>query len=393
MHQRADHRTQGFSPARRYGGNSGRIRGLDGTPQRREGSSMKVKLPVRKAILNRRTYEAPAEGRSDKLRLDFNENTSGCSPAVLRALAKLTSKQLAMYPEYQLPTRRVARYFGVRSEELLLTNGGDDALRVFFDTFVEPGSGILICEPTFPMYRYYAEIYGARISVLRYGSEMEFPLEGVIAALRKKPCVLFIANPNNPTGTLLQKDDLRRILKAAAHTAVVMDEAYAEFSGFSVVRWIRKYPQLFVARTFSKVAGLAALRLGAVIACKESLALVRRAMPPFPVNLASLVAAEAALSDGATMRRYVLQVQHLRRWFAAELEKLVVKTYPSGGNFLLANFGPSGPALFQKLEKQGILLRERSKDIGPGFVRITIGTQSEMQRLLKTIRKEWKTSA
>jgi histidinol-phosphate aminotransferase len=354
---------------------------------------MKVKLPVRQAILNRRTYEAPAEGRSGKLRLDFNENTTGCSPAVRRALANLNTKQLAMYPEYQAPTLRIARYFGVRPEELLLTNGGDDALRVFFDTFVEAGGSILICEPTFPMYRYYAEIYGARIAVLRYGSEMEFPLEGVIAALRKKPRVVFIANPNNPTGTLLQSEELRRILKAATHTAVVMDEAYAEFSGFSAIAWIRKNPQLFVAKTFSKVAGLAALRLGAVIACEESLALVRRAMPPFPVNLAALVAVEAAVADWATMRGYVTGVLRLRTWFASELEKFGVKSYPSAGNFILANFGPSGPALFRKLEAQGILLRERSKDIGPGFVRITIGTQSEMQRLLKTIRKEWKTRA
>ena len=354
---------------------------------------MKAHLPVRKAILNRRTYEAPAEGRSNKLRLDFNENTSGCSPAVRRALAKLTTKQLAMYPEYLAPTRRIARYFGVRSEELLLTNGGDDALRVFFDTFVEAGSSILICEPTFPMYRYYAEIYAARISVVRYGSEMEFPLEGIIAALRKEPRVLFIANPNNPNGTLLHKEELRRILKATTHTVVVMDEAYAEFSGFSAIPWIRRNPRLFVARTFSKVAGLASLRLGAVIACKESLALVRRAMPPFPVNLAALVATEAAIADRATMQAYVNGVKKLRTWFAAELVKLNVKTYASAGNFLLANFGPSGPALFQKLEKQGILLRDRSKDIGPGFVRITIGTRSEMQRLLRTIRKEWKAPA
>jgi histidinol-phosphate aminotransferase len=352
---------------------------------------MKVKLPVRKAILDRRTYEAPAEGRSDKLRLDFNENTSGCSPAVRRALARLTTKQLAMYPEYEAPTRRIARYFGVHPEELLLTNGGDDALRVFFDTFVESGTSILICEPTFPMYRYYAEIYAARISVLRYGSEMEFPLEGVIAALRKKPRVLFIANPNNPTGTLLQKEELLRILKAATNTAVVMDEAYGEFSGFSAMPWIRKYPHLFVAKTFSKVAGLASLRLGAVIAREDSLALVRRAMPPFAVNLAALVAAEAAIADRATMRSYVNEVLRLRGSLAADLNKLGVKTYPSAGNFLLANFGPNGPALFYKLERQGILLRERSKDIGPGFVRITIGTQSEMQRLLETIRKEWKT--
>jgi histidinol-phosphate aminotransferase len=351
---------------------------------------MKVRLPVREAILNRRTYEAPAEGRSDKLRLDFNENTAGCSPTVRRALAKLTAKQLGMYPEYQAPTMHIARHFGVRPEEFLLTNGGDDALRVFFDTFVEAGSSILICEPTFPMYRYYAEISGARISVLHYGREMEFPLENVIAALRKKPRVLFISNPNNPTGTLLQASELRQILKAAKQTAVVMDEAYGEFSGFSAVTWIRKYPQLFIAKTFSKVTGLAALRLGAVIASEASLALVRRAMPPFPVNLAALVAAEAALADRATMRGYVSEVKRLRAWLAGQLGRLSVKTYPSAGNFILANFGPSGPALFRTLESKGILLRDKSKEMGDGFVRITIGTSSEMRRLLKTIRKEWK---
>jgi histidinol-phosphate aminotransferase len=351
---------------------------------------MKVHLPIRRAILERRTYEAPAEGRSNKLRLDFNENTSGCSPEVKRALTELTAKQIAMYPEYRAPTTRLARYFGVRPQELLLANGGDDALRVFFDAFVDPRSSVLICEPTFPMYRYYAEIYGSGITVTHYTSEMQFPLEAVLAALRKKPRVLFIANPNNPTGTLLQPEAIRKILNAATHTAVVLDEAYAEFSGVTVVPWIREYPQLFVARTFSKVAGLAALRLGAVIACEDSLSLVRRAMPPFPVNLAALVAAEAAIGDRATMRCYVNEVKRERVRLATELETLGVRTYPSAGNFLLANFGLSGPALFRRLEKQGMLLRDRGKDMGPGFVRITIGTRSEMRRLLQAIRKEWK---
>ena len=219
---------------------------------------------------------------------------------------------------------------------------------------------------------------------------MEFPLEQIIAGLGRKPRVLFIANPNNPTGTLLHEKELRRILRAATHTVVVIDEAYAEFSDFSVVPWIRRYPQLFVARTFSKVTGLAGLRLGAVIAREESLAPVRRAMPPFPVNLAALVAAEAAAGDRSAMRAYVNEVKRLRKRLAAGLHELNVKTFPSAGNFLLANFGPKGPALFGRLEKQGILLRDRSKDMGAGFVRITIGTNSEMQQLLRLIRKEWK---
>jgi histidinol-phosphate aminotransferase len=348
---------------------------------------MKVQLPVRQAILDRRTYEPPGEGRASKLRLDFNENTAGCSPKVTRALAKLTPKQLAMYPEYERGTRRLARHFGVPPNELLLTNGGDDALRVFFDAFVDAGSSVLICEPTFPMYRYYGEIAGAKIEVLRYGSEMEFPLEAVVAALRNQPRVLFIANPNNPTGTLLPLEGIETILKGATNTAVVLDEAYAEFSGVTVVPWINKYPQLFVTRTFSKTAGLAGLRLGAVMACADSLVILRRAMPPFPVNVAALTAAEAAVSDPQTMRRYVRDIVKVRGWFEKELYKLQVRTYPSAGNFLLANFGPSGPELFKTLERQGILLRERSKDMGPGFVRITIGTRSEMERLMKQIKR------
>jgi histidinol-phosphate aminotransferase len=348
---------------------------------------MKARLPVRKAILQRKTYEAPAEGRLNKLRLDFNENTSGCGPAVLRALRKLKPKQLAMYPEYAESTRRIASYFDVAAEELLLTNGGDDALRVFFDAFVEPTSHILICEPTFPMYRYYAEIAGARVETLRYGADMEFPLDEFVAALRKKPSVLFIANPNNPTGTLSQPDAIKKILRAATNTVVVIDEAYAEFSGVTMLPWIRRYPQLFVARTFSKAAGLAALRLGAVMACRDSLSILRRAMPPFPVNVAALVAAEAALQEGAAIRNYVKQTRVARERFSGDLQRLGVKTFPSAGNFLLADFGPQGPALFKELAAQNILVRERTREIGPGFVRISIGTASEMKRVVKSVRQ------
>jgi histidinol-phosphate aminotransferase len=348
---------------------------------------MKARLPVRRAILERRTYEAPAEGRLGKVRLDFNENTAGCSPAVLRALAKISAEQFAMYPEYQAATAKLAKYFRVSPDELMLTNGGDDALRVFFDAFVDAGSHILICEPTFPMYRYWAEIAGAGIEVLRYGAEMEFPLDAAVRALRRKPRVVFIANPNNPTGTLLEPRDIKKLLKAATHTAVVIDEAYVEFSGATVTPWIGRYANLFSARTFSKAAGLAALRLGAVIANQRSLGLLRRAMPPFPVNIAALVAAEAAAKDQARIKRYVSEVKRLRGWFATELKTLGIKTYPSAGNFLLADFGPGGPELFKKLERQGILLRDRSHDMGAGFVRITIGTEAEMRKLLKAIGK------
>jgi histidinol-phosphate aminotransferase len=349
---------------------------------------MKVHLPVRKAILLRRTYEAPAEGRAGKIRLDFNENTSGCGPAARQALVRLTAKQIATYPEYEVPTRKLARYFRVHPEELLLTNGGDDALRVFFDTFIEPNTEVLICEPTFPMYRYYAEIAGARIKVLRYGANMELPLAEALAAIRKKPRLFFLANPNNPTGTLVPTSSVKALLRAATHTVVVLDEAYAEFSPESAIAGIRTYPNLFVARTFSKAAGMAGLRLGAVIGQQDSLAFLRRAMPPYPVNLAALAAGVAAVEERKTISRYVRDVKRLRSWFAEELKSRGVRVYPSAGNFLLADFGKSGPAFFKKLAHHNILVRERSHDLGPGFARITIGTRSELSKLLQLLGRD-----
>jgi histidinol-phosphate aminotransferase len=346
---------------------------------------MKPRLPVRKAILERRTYEAPAEGRWGKVRLDFNENTTGCSQAALAALRRLSNKQLAMYPEYEESTKVIAQYFAVKPSELLLTNGGDDALRVFFDTFVEPSSHILICEPTFPMYRYYAEIAGARVQPLHYSAEMEFPLGPAIRALRKRPRVFFLANPNNPSGTLVSKAAIQKLLRAATHTVVVLDEAYADFSGLSGVPWIGRHPNLFITKTFSKAAGLAGLRLGAVIAKRESLELVRRAMPPFPVNSAALAAAVAAIRERRTIERYIRNTKRQRDWFTRELRNRGVRVFPSACNFVLADFGVHGKALFPQLTKKGILIRDRSKDLGTGYARITIGTPSELKALLRIL--------
>lgn len=352
---------------------------------------MRVRLPVRAAILKRRTYEAPAEGRKGKIRLDFNENTTGCSEAARKALAGVRAKEWAMYPEYEAPTKALARYFGVKYEEIALTNGGDDALRVFFDTFVEPGSHILICEPTFPMYRYYAEIAGAEVVALRYTKNMEFSAEEALKALGKKPRVFFLANPNNPTGTLVDRAVLRKILQAATDTVIVLDEAYSDFSGQSGVPWIRRYPQLFVAKTFSKAAGMAGLRLGAVLGQRKSLALVRRALPPYPVNTAALVAAVAAVKERKTIAHYVAEVKRLRGWLSTELTKRGAKVFPSSGNFILAEFGPNGSPIFQELARQNVFVRER-RDVGPGFARITIGTESELKKLLRILPNSFRKS-
>ena len=349
------------------------------------------KIPVRKAVLALAPYNAPEEGRAKKLRLDFNENTVGCSPIVLRALSRISAEEMALYPEYQATTKRLARFFRVRPEEMHLTNGIDDALHLISDTFIEDGDSVLLAEPTFDMYRFFAELAGARTIALRYDEQMRFPIDAVIRALRlppkKAPRVLYIANPNNPTGTVVQRDELRRILRAASRTLVLVDEAYFDFSGLTILPWIRRYPNLLVARTFSKAAGLAALRIGVLFGDPAMVGVVRRASTPYPVNTAALVAAEAAIRDPRFLRNFTQEVLRSRAMLEEGLVRLGARTYPSGGNFVLADFGPRAHGLVRALERRGILVRERRDFPREGFMRISAGTRAETRKVLRAMEE------
>ena len=346
-------------------------------------------IPVRKAVLGLAPYNAPNEGRAKKLRLDFNENTVGCSPAVLRALSRITAEQMAIYPEYQETTKRLARFFRVRPGEMHLTNGIDDALHLIADTFINDGDSVLVVEPTFDMYRFFAELAGARIVALRYNQEMRFPVDAVVRELRRPaklvPRVLYIATPNNPTGTVVPQADLRRILKAASRTLVLVDEAYFDFSGETILPWIRRYPNLLVARTFSKSAGLAALRVGCLFGKPELLAVMRGASSPYPVNTAALVAAVAAVRDKRFARNYTREVLLSRALLEKGLVRLGAQIYPSGANFVLADFGSKAHRLVQALERKGILVRERKDFPREGFVRISAGTRADTRKLLRAM--------
>jgi histidinol-phosphate aminotransferase len=345
-------------------------------------------LPIRRAVLRMRSESPCLEGRGGKLRLDLNENTLGCSPAVLRALRRLSARQIAMYPEYGRAIAVLARNARVRPDEMHLTNGGDDALRIIFDVFVDPGSAVLFPEPTFPMYRIFSEVYAARTMAPRFDAAMVFPLDGILAGLRRRPRVLFLANPNNPTGNLLAPADLRRILRAARRTAVVVDEAYVEFSGWTAARWIRRYSNIIVARTYSKAAGLAGLRLGCLIARPDLVNLFRRVSPPFNVNAAALAAAQASARHPAAVRRYVAEVRRARTQFERHLVRLGFRSFPSAANFVLVDFGPHGPEIVRRLARRGILVRDVSAAFRrPGMVRVSIGTRGDMRRAVSALQK------
>jgi len=169
-----------------------------------------------------------------------------------------------------------------------------------------------------------------------------------------------------------------------------VDEAYYEFSGVTILPWIRRRANLVVSRTFSKAVGLAGLRLGALFARADLADAMRRACTPFPVNTAALVAAEAALQDRRFLQRYVRQVKESRWHLAQGLERLGARVFPSAANFLLVDFGSGGGRLVRRLAKRKILVRDRSGEFGrDGFVRVTVGTPAQTRVLLRAIEEEW----
>lgn len=351
---------------------------------------MSLVVPLRRALGRMKPYHPPLEGRAGSLRLDFNENTAGPSPAVCRALARLTPEQISSYPEYQAAERRLARHFGVRPEQFLSTNGTDDALRLVNDAFTEPGSRVLLVEPAFAMYRFYAELAGARVLAVRYDDRLRFPLERVLDALRRRPRLFFLANPNNPTGGLIRPAELGRILRAAQRTYVVVDEAYFEFAGVTALPWLGRYPNLIVTRTFSKTAGLAGLRLGCLFSNPEVVLALRQVRSPYSVNAAALAAALAAVRDKGTLVRYARAVVRARGELECALRRLGIATFPSAANFVLVDFGARAPELLARLRRRGILLRNRQNDFGRvGWVRITVGTPPQMRRLIRALEKLW----
>ncbi len=350
-------------------------------------SSRAQAVQVRRAVQQMRAYHPPLEGRTGKLRLDFNENPIGCSPAVRRALARLAAATISSYPEHDTVRRKAARHFGVRPDELLLTNGTDEALSLVVNTFVESGDTVLLAEPTYAMYRFYSELAGAKIAAPRYDAEMQFPWQEILAALKASPRVFFLPNPNSPTGNLLSHTELRRILNASKRTMVVIDEAYFEFSGVTVIPWIRRYRNLIVTRTFSKTAGLAGLRLGCVFVHGELAAIMRKAQSPYPVNVAALAAAEAAMQDRAFIAKTVRDVRAGKKELERGLARLGVRHFPSAGNFVLAYFGERAKEIVAALDRAGTLVRDRSSDFsGEGYVRITLGTPAQMRRLLRELK-------
>lgn len=356
---------------------------------------MTIRLPKgaikpRKAVLGMAPYSPPTGNRIEKMRLDFNENTVGCSPAVVKALCdSLSQEQLAVYPDYARVKQTLSSFFKVAPEELLLTNGTDEAIQVLINTYVDDGDEVLLVRPSYAMYRFYAEVAGANIVEIDYQPpDVEFPLQELLKAITPRTRAVLIANPNNPTGSSIGLEEIERILKKARHAVVLIDEAYYEFFGITAMGLLRDHPHLFVSRTFSKVYGMAAMRMGCLFSHRANIQYLHKAQSPYSVNMLAALAAEAAVADTAYVGNYVTEALAAREILRTGLEKLGIPYAKSSANFILGYFGERALEVRDALREKAILVRDRSYEI-PGGVRITVGTRDQSRRVLEELERIW----
>ncbi|HYL15732.1 MAG TPA: histidinol-phosphate transaminase [Terriglobales bacterium] len=344
-------------------------------------------LKPRQAVRDLPTYHPPLGGR-EGLRLDFNENTIGCSPRVLQRLRELNAAQLACYPEREPLERLVARQLGLSREELLLTNGVDEAIHLLCETYLEPGDEVLIVVPTFSLYEIYAAAAGAKVISIPAGKDFSFPTREVLARITPRTRLIAVANPNNPTGAIAPQKALLDIARSASDAALLVDEAYFEFYGETLLGHWSKSPNLFVARTFSKAYGLAGLRIGVLAGDAEQMKMVCRVSSPYNVNGVALACLPEALADQAYIRQYVEEVCQGRELLEQELRSWDIPFWPSRANFVLARLGPLNSEFIARMRQRGILVRDRSRDYGcEGCVRITLGNGEQTERLLADLRQ------
>jgi len=345
----------------------------------------------REAVLRMAPYSPPTAGRAGKLRLDFNENTVGASPRVAEFLRRqLSAGDLAVYPEYGEARNALAEFFGVNPDQFLISNGTDEAIQVFINTYVNAGEKVVLLRPAYAMYRFYAELAGAKIREVNYRRpRMDFPLEELLDHIAPSTRAVIIANPGNPTGTGTSLAGIERILKRASRAVVLIDEAYFEFCGVTALPLIERSRNLFVSRTFSKVFGMAAMRLGCLFSHPANVAYLRKTQSPYSVNTLATLAVQEAVRDRHYVEHYVTEVLAARELLCVGLEKLKIPYVPSSANFILVNAGKKAAALREALRERGILVRDRSHEV-PGHVRITVGTREQTQRLITALEEFWR---
>ena len=338
-------------------------------------------------------YQKPPE-LYEGLRLHQNENTGGCSPRVLEALGALRADQIGFYPPYAAATKAVAAYLGAREETVTLTNGLDEGIMALAVAYLRPTATTepreaIVPEPAFEIFRFDTAVAGGTLVQVMPQPDFSFPLDDVLGAITPRTRVVFLTNPNNPTGVTMPADAIRTIARAVPpHAIVFVDEAYAEFAGTSFIPDLPSFPNVIVGRTFSKAFGLAGLRIGCLVGTPEALDPIRRAVPVYSVNIAAVAAIQAALGDLDYLHDYLEQVAASKALLYAACDRLGLSYVKSSSNFVLVRAGDRTQALVKGALERGVYIRDRSTEPGcAGSIRIAAGIVEHTTRCVAVMEE------
>ena len=321
------------------------------------------------------------------IKLDANENPYGCSPRVNQALA--ACPYLNIYPDSgQTELRKLLReYTGVSVEHIVAGSGGDQVIELILRLLIEPGDEIINCVPTYEMFRFSVGVCSGKLVEVLRDEDFAVNVAAVKAAINKKTKVIFLASPNNPTGTITPQPDILEIVDTGL--PVLVDEAYYEFSGQTVAPLVSQYENLMVLRTFSKWAGLAGLRVGYGIFPPKIANYLLKIKPPYNINAAALVAVQESLKDiGYLVGRVKAIINERERLFNGLKKVKFLKPFPSQANFILCSvLNGEASQLQQKLRNKGILVRYFDKPLLRDYIRISVGKPEHTDALINTLQE------
>jgi histidinol-phosphate aminotransferase len=329
------------------------------------------------------------------VKLDANENPYGPSPRAVEALARYRYFHIYPDPEQHALREALSAYLGMPKTMIMAGAGADELIDLLMRLFIEPGNEVINCPPTFGMYEFDAALQGGQVIMVPRRDDFSVDVDAIEAVIQRsgrshagvRPKLLFLASPNNPDGSLLSDEALRRLLRLPI--VIVLDEAYAEFAGQSMVRWVRDYPNLIVLRTFSKWAGLAGLRVGYGVFPENIIRHLWKIKQPYNVSVAATVAAIASLEDAEYLRANVAKI-------VAERERLMqilagfdfLRPYPSSANFILCRvIGRDAYALKKALEARGVLVRHYRKPGLTDCIRVSVGKPEQTDRLAEALTR------
>ena len=342
---------------------------------------MKVRGPVERMG----TYDPPLEGRGEEhmLLLDFNESSQPPSAEVLRALEEAVRRPtLNHYPAYAAMMECLSGYAGVPQQQIILTNGSDQALDITIRALLAEGDEMVFPQPGFAMIPQVADVQGAVTVAVPYLPDMGFPFEEIMAAVTPRTRLIALINPNNPTGTRIAPEQIEAILTAHPEVAVLVDEAYHEFTGETAVPLLAAHHNLFITRTFSKAFALAGMRLGYVISNAEFIGHLYKVRGPYDINTLAITAAQAALEHPEPWRAYVGEVmQRAKPMVERFFDEYGVTYFRGAANFMLVRPDDRDGACAY-LRGNGILVRPQKPPIGDTF-RLSVGTAADMTRFME----------